>query len=233
MQRRVIAAIAAVLLAGIGAVLMFTYVSNADARAMAGQEPTDVLVVVAADGVPAGTLGKNLAPFVELKKLPRAAVAANALSNTVDIQDLATTTDLKPGEQVLASRFAPPNTEGGKKGDIPVPNDMQQISMATESQRAVAGRIVPGDKIAINVTKDNQTAQLFRNVLVLRVDGGSTPDGAASGSGVMLTLALKPTDVRKLVAALQSAQLWIVLDAKSNDGSAEAPISLTLGKASQ
>lgn len=232
MQRRVIAAIAAVLLAGIGAVLMFTYVSNADARAMSNQEPTDVLVVVAKDGVPAGTLGKNLAPYVELKKLPRAALADNALSTTSDIQDLAATTDLKEGEQILASRFAPPDTSG-KTGEIAVPNNMQQISLAIESQRAVAGRIIPGDKIAINVTQDNATAQLFRDVLVLRVDGGSTADGAASASSVMLTLALTPEDSRKLTNVLLTAQLWIVLDSKENKGEAETPISVSLAKGSR
>jgi pilus assembly protein CpaB len=228
MQRRVIAAIAAVLLAGIGAVLMFTYVTNADARAMAGQEPTDVLVV--AKDVPAGTLGKNLAPYVELKKLPRSALAANALRDTTEIQDLATTTELKQGEQVLASRFATPDTDGGKTGAIPVPNDMQQISLAADSQRAVGGRIVPGDKIAINVTKGNQTAQLFRNVLVLRVDGGASTDGTAAASGVMLTLALKPADASLLAASLEGAQLWIVLDSKDSNGIAGAPISVNLGK---
>jgi|GEM_PF-1343700 len=232
MQRRVIAAIAAVLLAGIGAVLMFTYVSNADARAMADQEPTDVLVVAAKDGVPAGTLGKNLAQYVELKKLPRSALAENALSSTTDIQDLAATTDLKQGEQVLASRFAPPDSDS-KSGQVPVPNNMQQISLAIESQRAVAGRIVPGAKIAINVTKDNATAQLFRDVLVLRVDGGSTADGAASGSAVMLTLALTPEDSRKLTNVIQTAQLWIVLDSKENHGEAETPISVSFGKGPQ
>jgi pilus assembly protein CpaB len=228
MQRRVIAAIAAVLLAGIGAVLMFTYVSNADARAMAGQEPTDVLVV--AKDVPAGTLGKDLAPYVELKQLPRTAIAANALRDTAEIQDLATTTELKQGEQVLASRFAAPDSDGGTSGQIAVPNNMQQISLMIDSQRAVAGRIVPGDKIAINVTKDNQTAQLFRDVLVLRVDGGSTTDGAAATSAVMLTLALTPDNVKLLTSSLETAQLWIVLDSKTKSGDAEAPISVNLGK---
>lgn len=209
---------------------MFTYVANADARAMAGQEPTDVLVVVAADGVPAGTLGKDLAPYVELKKLPRSAIAANALRDTAEIQDLATTTDLKQGEQVLASRFAAPNTDGGDSGEIPVPNNMQQISMMIDSQRAVAGRIVPGDKVAITVTKDNKTAQVLRNVLVLRVDGGSTADGAAASSGVMLTFALKPTDAQLLVASIETAQLWIVMDSKDSNGLPVSPTSVNLGK---
>ncbi len=228
MQRRVIAAIAAVLLAGIGAVLMFTYVSNADARAMAGQEPTDVLVV--AKDVPAGTLGKDLAPYVELKQLPRSAIATAALRDTAEIQDLATTTELKQGEQVLASRFAAPDSDGGKSGQVPVPNDMQQISLLIDPQRAVAGRIVPGDKIAINITKDNKTAQLFRDVLVLRVDGGSTAEGAAAGGAVMLTLGLKPPDAQLLAASIETASLWIVLESKSNAGDARTPISVNLGK---
>ena len=62
MQRRIIAAVAAVLLAGIGAVLLYSYVNNADARAMATLETTQVLVVTKV--IPAGTSGANLAPFV-------------------------------------------------------------------------------------------------------------------------------------------------------------------------
>src|SRR6185369_9849400 len=63
MQRRVIAAIAAVLLAGIGAVLLYSYVNTADKRAMAGQEATSVLVVTKV--VPAGTPSESIAPYVE------------------------------------------------------------------------------------------------------------------------------------------------------------------------
>ena len=45
MIRRVLAAVAAILLAAIGALVLVTYVGNADQRAMAGMQTTEVLVV--------------------------------------------------------------------------------------------------------------------------------------------------------------------------------------------
>ncbi|MBI5027819.1 MAG: hypothetical protein HZB48_03210, partial [Actinobacteria bacterium] len=57
MQRRIIAAVAAVLLAGIGAVLLYSYVNTAEARAMSNMAPTSVLVVTKV--IPAGTSGSG------------------------------------------------------------------------------------------------------------------------------------------------------------------------------
>ena len=53
MKRRIIAAVAALLLAGIGAVVLTSYVRGADARAMAGMQTEKVLVVTTM--VPKGT----------------------------------------------------------------------------------------------------------------------------------------------------------------------------------
>ena len=45
MRRRLIAALAALVLAATGAVVLLAYVRGADARALAGTETVDVLVV--------------------------------------------------------------------------------------------------------------------------------------------------------------------------------------------
>jgi pilus assembly protein CpaB len=53
MKRRILAVVAAVLLAAVGAVGLYAYVHTADQRAMAGQETAEVLVVTKV--VPTGT----------------------------------------------------------------------------------------------------------------------------------------------------------------------------------
>src|ERR671915_258693 len=104
--RRLIAALAAVLLAGVGAVLLLSYVGAADRRAMAGMETVQVLVVE--KRVPEGTPAEKLTGLVKAKTLPVKAVAPGTLSSLVPISGRVATTDLQPGEQLLASRFVDP-----------------------------------------------------------------------------------------------------------------------------
>ncbi|MGC3995225.1 MAG: Flp pilus assembly protein CpaB [Propionicimonas sp.] len=221
MQRRIIAAVAAVLLAGIGAVLLYNYVSNADKRAMANMETTGVLVVTQA--VPAGTSGASLTPYVQLKQLPRMAVVDGALTDTSSVADLVTDSALAVGEQVLSSRFITPNTTS--TGSVEVPANLQQVSIALEGTRTVGGTIQAGDKVALLITgplkdkDDTVTAQALRNVLVVNVQGASTEgsDDAAAGNTLTLTLALDPEDVTRVVWGAENAKIWAALEPK--DGS--------------
>lgn len=212
MQRRVIAAIAAVLLAGIGAVLLYSYVNSADKRAMAGQEATSVLVVTKV--VPLGTPAEAVAPFVEVRQLPRLAVVPGSLATLADVAGLATTTELQIGEQLISSRFADPATT--KVGVVTIPKDMQEVSFSAESQRAVGSTIAAGDKVDLYVTFDDLTKLAFSNVLVTKVQGGiveSADDeaaaAAAAGGSVTYTVALSAQDVERAVYVAEHGKVWL------------------------
>lgn len=219
MQRRVIAAVAAVLLAGIGAVLLYTYVNSAETRAMSNMATTEVLV--AAKAVPAGTLGANIGPFVELKKLPRIAVVPNALTSTTEVADMVTVSELQVGEQVLASRFAKPDTT--TTGEVEVPSDLQLISVPLEVARVVGATIQPGDKVALFFSGDDDgkpaTALALRDVLVVRVqgsrlggEGGEGEEAAAPTGTEIVTLALKAKDSARVVYAAEHNRIWVALE---------------------
>lgn len=219
MQRRIIAAVAAVVLAGIGAVLLYSYVNTAEARAMSKMDTTEVLV--ASKLIPAGTTGADLAPYVELKKIPAVAVVPNALVNTAEIADLAATSDVQIGEQILASRFAAPNTTA--TGGVAVPTDMQQFSVSIEAHKAVAAAIKPGDRVGLFFSGDDPvqkvklTALTVREVLVVNVQGASVgqTDGTAAPTGnVVLTLALRPAEATRVVYAAENAALYVALEPK-------------------
>src|SRR4051812_46336875 len=103
MKRRIIAALAAVALAVVGAVGLSAYVHGADQRAMAGQETVQVLVVTQA--VPKGATPDAMTKSVASKLMPRMAVAPGAVDSLDKIgEGLVATADLQPGEQVLGSR---------------------------------------------------------------------------------------------------------------------------------
>lgn len=206
MQRRLIAAIAAVILAGIGAILLFNYVATADARAMEGQTPTKVLVVT--QPIESGTLGSGLAGLVETRELPLAAIVPGALTSLDQVAGLATTTSLAPGEQLIASRFAQPGTSAD--GEVAVPNEMQLVSIALEAQRSVNSQLAPGDKVAVYVTQDEKTQQILQRVLVVKA-GGEESAGA-------ITLALAPADAQKVILAVEASKIWLVKEAKNPSG---------------
>lgn len=220
MQRRAIAAVLAVLLAGIGAVMLYSYVTNADKRAMAGQEPTVVLVV--SKIVPVGTTAENLAPYVEMKQLPQAAIVPGALTTTTDIAGLITTSDLQIGEQVLLSRFSEPNVT--ETGEVDVPSNLQQLSISLGSPRVLGSRIVGGDKVGVYFTIGEGTHLVLRNVLVTDVQGGLDPEategGAAPGGDVVVTFALSARDAEKVVFATEAGKIWLSLEPIDEDKTA-------------
>lgn len=193
MQRRLIAAILAVVLAGVGALLLFNYVSNADLRAMANQEPVDVLV--ATTTVKAGTLGSELGSLVTTKQIPKAAVAPGALTSLNEVQHLATMVELQPGEQLMQSRFGEPGTAAN--GDIKIPENMEVMSLALEDQRIVGTRLSAGSRVSAYATFDDATGRLFSDVLVVDVKEG------------IVTIAAKPADIQTLVASLELGKVWL------------------------
>ncbi len=149
MRGRVVAVISAILLAAVGAVLLTGYVSRADERAMAGLETTKVLVV--REPVGEGTPVAALAALVSEEKYPLAAVATGALSSLEGMEGMVVTTDLQPGEQVLASRLADPASLLAP-GEVAIPDGMQSVSVQLEPERVIGGRLTSGDTVGVLVS---------------------------------------------------------------------------------
>lgn len=213
MQRRLIAAIAAVILAGIGAVLLFNYVATADSRAMAGQQPVDVLVVT--QPVKAGVLASELVGSVEKRQIPQVAVVPGALTSLDQVAGMSTTTSLQPGEQVISARFAEPGT--APDGTVTIPADMQEVTISLEPQRMIGGTLTAGSRVAVYLTYDGKIQQMMQNVLVV------------SSSEGMVTLALKPSDVQRVVLSLQSGQVWLAKEAKNQSATTPLDVKQLIG----
>jgi pilus assembly protein CpaB len=224
--RRLIAALAAMLLAGVGAVLLLSYVGTADLRAMAGMETVRVLVVE--KPVPEGTPGEKLTGLVTTKTLPAKAVVPGTLSSLAPISGRVATTDLVPGEQLLASRFIDPALLVDPN-EVKIPKGMQEVSIALESQRVLGGDLKPGATVGVFISlakEDERPAQtnlVLNKVLVSKVDGGATavkPEegdepvtGAAVPEGsLMVTLAMTAPNAEKLVFGAEHGKIWLSLE---------------------
>ena len=186
MKSRLIAGIAAVVLALVGAVMVFSYANRADARAVQELEPVDVLVVQAE--VPAGTPVSELAASVATTQLPGASVADTALANLDSSAGMVTAVDLVPGEQLVTARLVKPE-DLVTPGSVEVPAGLHEVSILVEPQRIAGGRVAPGDYVGVFMSMSSGGAE------------GEEGEGGGEGGGESTQLVVP----RVLVSSVQRA----------------------------
>lgn len=233
-MRRIVAAIAAIILALIGGFLLFNYVQNADERALAGVETQEVLVV--SELIPANTAAETVADFVAVQKLPAVAVVPGALSDLTDVSGQVTTVDLEPGEQLLPSRFVDPASLA-EPTRVDVPVGMQELAVLLDPQRVIGGQLKPGDVVGVFVSLDSppaddyKTKLVLNQVLVTRIEGSITADpgqtqplGGAEEQGatvptspIMVIVALGSPDAERLVFGMEHGTVWLSLQNGETD----------------
>lgn len=235
MNRRLIAAVAAAVLAILGGVLLVSYVTNADERALANLEPATVLVATAP--IPQGTPAEDIAPIVTTEEIPSSGVGPGAVRSLAELSGLVAATDLQAGEQLLAGRFATP-LEMQEFGGIPVPESLHQVTLPLESARVVGGTVTPGDLVGVFISVDDRTHLALDKILVTRVQGGLSPSASNNGDeesaaastdpaaapvhdgGAMVTLAVNARDAETIIFAAENGSIWlsVVHPDATNDG---------------
>jgi pilus assembly protein CpaB len=223
MPRRALAAAAAGVLALAGGALVTSYVSSADARAMAGLETVDVLVVT--EPIPTGATAAEVADRVAPKTLPATAVVDGALTTLDPVKGQVATADLLPGEQLVAARFTDP--EALRTGAVEIPDGAHQVTLPLDAARIVGGSVEAGSRVGVfvSMTDPQQTHLTLNSVLVSRVQGAIPGDeGDESGSAtpegtVLVTLVLTAPQAEEVVFAAEHGSIWLSLDA---DGASAA-----------
>jgi pilus assembly protein CpaB len=217
MQRRLLAAVAAFLIAAVGAVVLVGYAQSADARAQAGERSVTVLVVGAR--VPAGTAAEALAGSVSAEQVPARLAAPGSLSDLSALSGQVTTADLLPGEQLLADRFADPASLL-PAGTVAAPAGTQEVSLTLQPQQAVDGALKAGDRVGVLVLGSDDSgipaSQSIDGVLVTRSSGSA---GSADPSGqVTVTLALDGPQSAAVIAGMQQGTIWLSLQEMARPG---------------
>jgi pilus assembly protein CpaB len=224
-RRRLLAAIAALVLLVAGSLVLLAYVRGADARALAGARPVEVLVV--GEPVPAGTPVEALGDFLTIETVPAKAALDGRVTDLSALSGRVATVDLMVGEQLLTGRFASPDDRQAP-GTVEVPAGLQEISVLLEPQRVVGARLSAGDTVGVYLSQDTpQTGSVLHRVLVTQVQGApAAPDpaaetetvaaGAPAGS-LMVTLALTARDAETVVFGMEHGSLWLSLETEGDD----------------
>ena len=226
MRRRLLAALAALVLAALGTGVLLAYVRGADARALAGVQTVDVLVVDRP--VPEGTPGEQLAELVRTERLPARAAVPGTVTDLDELAGRVATVDLQPGEQLLAARFAAPE-DLSVPGTVAPPEGAAEVSLLLEPQRAVGGRLAAGDTVGVHVSLDGQTDVVLSRVLVTQVQGApvavaggegtdtASSGGAAPSASLMVTLGLRPEAAEAVVFGMEHGTVWLSLEPEGVD----------------
>lgn len=224
-MRRVLAALAAIILAIVGAILLTNYVRGADERAMEGLETSEVLVV--AETIPEGTAAEDAVGLVRVQTLPEVAVAPDALADLADVAGQVATTDLLPGEQVLLNRFADP-TSLAAPNQIEPPEGFQEVTIQLEAQRVLGGQLRAGDLAGVIMSatiEDNPntpdfdetmdvTTFVLDQVLVTRValtEQTTTEEGQRLPQSLYITFAVDTNQAEQIVFGMEHASVWLTL----------------------
>jgi pilus assembly protein CpaB len=190
-------------------------VRSADQAAVAGAQLQSVLVV--RTEVPAGTAADRLGDAVAVEQIPAKYVAEDAVADVGDLSGLVAAVALKPGEQVLSSRFATSAQLASSGVHVAVPEGMQEVSIAVDLQRIAGGAVGPGGRVGVFASYDDAsqgsktTTLLLNQVLVTAIASTVDPDAdEAQAQGlVLVTLALNASDAQAVVNAAEFGHIWM------------------------
>lgn len=167
MARRLVLFAVALLIALMGSGAVFAYASHAEDRAMADQEPVELLV--AKVKIPAGTTAQQAQDkgLVQPFKLPKRAVPEGALKDIQGVEADVTAGDVFPGEVLLAAKFVS-KSAAAVSGVLPIPPGKMAVSVSMEDPARVGGFVEPGSEVAVFDTF---------NAYELNQSGPKTPSG--------------------------------------------------------
>jgi len=145
MGRRTTLMLVAILVAALGSTLVFLYVQGINDRAIADQEPVEVLtakVDIAAgesidDAVASGKL--------ELTEVPKANMLPGALNEIDAVKGQLALAPIFAGEQIVAGKFG----ATAVNNSITIPKEQIGIAVEFSDPDRVAGFIQPGSRVAV------------------------------------------------------------------------------------
>ncbi len=201
MNRKLLGAVAAVVLAATGTFILVSFVRGAEQRALAGERLAQVYVVAAP--ISEGTEGEAVREALTVERVPLKVRAAGAIDDLSEIEGKVAAVDLLPGEQLVEARFISPQEVSA--GAVDVPDGLLETTIALSPERALGGNVKPGDTVALTASFEpfeiagtvdeqgrpldaegkktgNTTHIILHKVLVTNVQGGiAQPQAQPSG----------------------------------------------------
>lgn len=219
MNKRVIAAVSAGVLALLGVLVLVIWAQGANDRAFDGAKL--VSVVRLTEDTAANTSSVALADQTEVVKLPDEAVPYGAVTDLSQVKGLSTNAAVQKGELLLKSRMAAPGSKSKSNGLVP--KGFQEVTIDLNAERSVGGVVKAGDKVGMVITAESKdgkvqgTKSILNQVLVTKVQTSLAAGEEGNVTGTMVTLALKTHDVERVVHGQKWATVWLTLQNEDTD----------------
>ncbi len=232
MGRRKVLLVVAVVVAALGAALVFVYARGAENRAAEKFETVDVLVVKTAIERGESANSAYETGKIDIQQVPQAQVLAGATADGTVFTDQYALTDIFPGEQLIPEKFGGAD-EVEAETTLPLPDGMVAISISLSDTARVGPFIRPGAKVGVFITgtlpPENvpTTKLLMRDLLVLAT--GSTTAVAPPAEGdpaatpteqlpnTLFTLAVSQKQAEKILFAQGLGDLAFALSNSNSD----------------
>lgn len=157
MNRKWVGVALAVALAAVGTWVIVSFVRGAENRALEGQETVAVLVVDSE--IPAGTAAEDISGQVHVELVPSNVQAHGSLEDIAalkTLEGLVASVDLLPGEQVIVGRFVATEVLDDQD-QIEIADDMIEVTLSLSPERAIGGRVRPGDEVSVLASFEAQS----------------------------------------------------------------------------
>ncbi|WP_449372142.1 Flp pilus assembly protein CpaB [Arthrobacter psychrolactophilus] len=149
MKTRLLGGVVALVLAIVGACVLSSYVRASDARAQAGMDPVNVLVVQ--QHIASGTAVDEFKTLVKLVSLPKSAVSDSAVTDLKGFTGKVAAVDLVAGEQLLSSRLVDPKSLAAPNR-VDVPKGLAEVSLTLAPERVIGGDLKAGDTVGVFIS---------------------------------------------------------------------------------
>ncbi|MGA8845179.1 MAG: Flp pilus assembly protein CpaB [Nocardioides sp.] len=226
MDRRRILLVVAVIVAALGAALVFVYAQDAEDRAR--EQITTQNVLVATQVIATGESASDAASANKLlsKPVPTEEILVGSSNEGTDFTDTVALTTIYPGEQLLTQRFGTIDQVASETGLV-VPKGLTATAITLDDTSRISGFTPAGTRVGVFITgtfggaTQPEVRVLFKQVLIL-ANGLVTvapqigPDGepvvsADSAALSQYVLALSARDAAKLSLAKSLGEISLVL----------------------
>jgi pilus assembly protein CpaB len=227
--RRTVILIAAIVIAAIAAVAIYSYLNNVQNRAYNDAKLVSVFRVE--KDIVKGLPGEQAIDGAYVKKstIPQKYRPTTALTDINTIRGKVALGDLSAGQVVVDGMFVEPRRAQVSFAQR-IPANQVAITISVDSVHGVSGLIVPGDQVNILASAPDGERFLFQNVNVLAVGSqpapqpgettaSTVPGAAASGP---ITFAVPPLAAAKISIA---SSVYLTLVPPGNQPVAVPPVT--------
>ena len=236
MNRRTVLLLAAALVAALGTALVFLYVKGADNRAEQRFDTVEVLRAVSTIEKGESIEDATASGKVALQPVARGDLLPNYQTSTEELDGLAATTTIYPGEQIVSDKFGQAAEALAAKSELDVPKSDIAISVNLTDPGRVAGFINPGSEVAIIFIGSAPDGTGFSRMLLPKVTvlgvgstttttkTTTTAEGAQTTAEIpqtLLTLSVSKEEAEKVTFAAANGEVALglrTLDSTVNPG---------------